>query len=44
MKVVKVSEAGSAVLDWLVANPGKVSRYMGVVERIHHQGCYQQTR
>ena len=37
MKTIKVSEAEGAALDWLVANPGKVSRYMSVMERIHRQ-------
>ena len=34
---IKVSEATNIQLDWMVANPGKVSRYMGVLERIHRQ-------
>ena len=34
---VRVSEASGSVLDWMVANPGKVSRYMSVMERIHRQ-------
>ena len=37
MKTIKVSEASGPVLDWMVANPGKVSRYMSVMERIHRQ-------
>jgi hypothetical protein len=34
---IKVSEATPVQLDWMVANPGKVSRYMPLVERIHRQ-------
>lgn len=34
---IKVSEATPIQLDWMVANPGKVSRYMSVMERIHRQ-------
>ena len=43
MKIIKVSEASGLQLDWLTANPGKVSRYMGVVERIHRQSTPQPT-
>jgi hypothetical protein len=34
---IKTSELTGAALDWAVANPGKVSRYMSVMERIHRQ-------
>lgn len=34
---IKVSEATGPALDWLVANPGKVSRHMPLIERIHRQ-------
>lgn len=37
MKTINVSQAEGPVLDWMVANPGKVSRYMSVMERIHRQ-------
>lgn len=37
MKKVKTAEMIRAALDWAVANPGKVSRYMSVMERIHRQ-------
>lgn len=40
---VKTSELTGPALDWAVANPGKVSRYMGVVERIHRQSTPQPT-
>lgn len=33
----KTSELSGAALDWAVANTGKVSRYMPVLERIHRQ-------
>ena len=34
---MKTSELTRRALDWAVANPGKVSRYMSVMERIHRQ-------
>jgi hypothetical protein len=34
---IKTSELTGLALDWAVANPGKVSRYMSVMERIHRQ-------
>lgn len=34
---IKTSELTGAALDWAQPNPGKVSRYMGLVERIHRQ-------
>ena len=40
---VKVSEATNLQLDWMVANPGKVSRYMSVMERIHRQSSPRPT-
>lgn len=38
---VKVSKATGKALDWMVANPGKVSRHMPLVERIHRQSTVQ---
>ena len=35
--LIKTSELTGPTLDWAVANPGKVSRYMNVLERIHKQ-------
>lgn len=40
---IKTQDLIGAALDWAVANPGKVSRYMGVVERIHRQSTPQPT-
>lgn len=34
---IKTQDLTGAVLDWAVANPGKVSRYMALVERVHRQ-------
>lgn len=34
---IKVSTSSGAALDWAAANPGKVSRYMSAMERIHRQ-------
>ena len=38
---IKVSEATGPVLDWMVVNPGRVSRHMPVIERIHRQSTPQ---
>ena len=40
---MKTSELIGPALNWAVANPGKVSRYMNVVERIHRQSTPQPT-
>lgn len=34
---IKTQDLTGPALDWAVANPGKVSRYMSVMERIHRQ-------
>ena len=34
---IKTSELTGRAFDWAVANPGKVSRHMPLVERIHKQ-------
>ncbi len=34
---MKTDELIDAALDWAVANPGKVSRYMPLIERLHRQ-------
>ena len=36
---VKIAEATNIQLDWVVANPGKVSRYTPVIERIHRKSA-----
>lgn len=41
MTKIKTADASGAALDWLVASPGKVSRYMPLLERIHRQSTPQ---